>query len=651
MKSLFFSSMLASMLFLCAAQTVSAQQDTGSFSVKLVDPVPVPGTQLTIELGQSDLSALKITDTGIIYFLAPEFSDGFFPDGAGLYSLSGSNQDQLRRLAHEQQPTPLLDGRIRSFERFTVANDGSAYFHATLEDVTAFGTEAVYKVDQNNQLIELFREEKVLFDGGPILCGPTGIRTVRWNSSGTTAAVLNVEPVDGGNCRERLYSISPNGNFTELARERETQLPFGSIDNEIRGISNLYLGIGANGEITFVASTTDNASDLLVVDNQSFQRIHRFESGSTSVFHTASGSIFVAFSDSFGMEAKLSKFNLATGELTTLMQGGDILPNSDGAFLDISRASVNSDGQALILADLTATPGGNSDSEGLYLFTENSIIEIARRGHPIRGTNQIIRTFFRSGLFGLGSRVNPSINDGGRVLFEVRREQNGEDEIVVLYYDADTEIVEFLNSGTIVGGEPVLGWRMPVELNASGTGPMLARFSGNPASLVTYQAPESSGQPGPAPNPVPPSRRFLQSEGQWVVDEEALRGAGQGFTFDVLDSFNLLFVAWFTYGLDPVVPDDSVPDDIGAEGQRWLTAQLQIEDNTATGGIFSTAGGQFDSSRTSFQTTRQVGTMTIELTACDQGTMTYVIDEPPLTRTFPIIPLERRANSEFFCFD
>jgi len=139
------------------------------------------------------------------------------------------------------------------------------------------------------------------------------------------------------------------------------------------------------------------------------------------------------------------------------------------------------------------------------------------------------------------------------------------------------------------------------------------------------------------------------ADGQWVISEDGFRGNAQGLTFDYLGFADLLFVAWFTY-VDPLATDpETGPDTIGANDNRWLTAQLDIDGNTATGPIFASTGGRFDSPPQPGQNTEEVGTMTIEFTACDSAIVTYDIAGTTLTREFPIQPLEQRANPDFVC--
>lgn len=141
---------------------------------------------------------------------------------------------------------------------------------------------------------------------------------------------------------------------------------------------------------------------------------------------------------------------------------------------------------------------------------------------------------------------------------------------------------------------------------------------------------------------------FDVADGQWVTDDVGFRGAAQGVTFDYLPSADVLFLAWFTYQLEPQVPSDDPSPDIGAPDNRWLTGRLQTDGNSAFGPLFASAGGGFDQPPNEFQRTAQVGEVRVDFTACDHAFLTYSIDQPPLSRTIELIPLEKRTSPEAF---
>ncbi len=139
------------------------------------------------------------------------------------------------------------------------------------------------------------------------------------------------------------------------------------------------------------------------------------------------------------------------------------------------------------------------------------------------------------------------------------------------------------------------------------------------------------------------------ADGQWVIDDPAFAGNAQGLTFDYMAFADLMFVSWFTY-VDPSVSSPAAGVDVvGAQDNRWLTAQLTFDGNIATGPLFASTGGRFDSPPQPGQDTVEIGSMSIEFTACDQAIVSYEIDGTALVREFPIIPLEKRVNGGFQC--
>jgi len=112
---------------------------------------------------------------------------------------------------------------------------------------------------------------------------------------------------------------------------------------------------------------------------------------------------------------------------------------------------------------------------------------------------------------------------------------------------------------------------------------------------------------------------------------------GQGFFIMVYPESGLIFLAWFTY--DTVRPDSSVTATLGEAGHRWLTAQGNYADNKAVLDINISQGGVFDSAAPA-PTTRADGTMVLEFSGCNAGTITY--DIPSIDRQ-GVIEIERIA--------
>ncbi len=137
------------------------------------------------------------------------------------------------------------------------------------------------------------------------------------------------------------------------------------------------------------------------------------------------------------------------------------------------------------------------------------------------------------------------------------------------------------------------------------------------------------------------------SEGQWVaLDPPA---GSQGMAFDYIDFADLLFAAWFTYTDADPGTDDAGIDAVGARDNRWLTAQLQIDGNVASGPVFASTGGVFLSPMRPEQVTVPVGDMSIEFIACDEAIVEYRLDHADLEGVVVIQPLQKELDSSFLC--
>ena len=98
--------------------------------------------------------------------------------------------------------------------------------------------------------------------------------------------------------------------------------------------------------------------------------------------------------------------------------------------------------------------------------------------------------------------------------------------------------------------------------------------------------------------------------------------SGQGLLITVFPNSDLVFAAWFTF--DAQTTDAGIATVIGGPGQRWFTAQGAISGNSTTMDVYSSEGGEFDTTEPQ-PNTRVVGTMTITWHDCENATLTYDI--------------------------
>ncbi|MCJ7815027.1 MAG: hypothetical protein MUP31_03150, partial [Xanthomonadales bacterium] len=116
---------------------------------------------------------------------------------------------------------------------------------------------------------------------------------------------------------------------------------------------------------------------------------------------------------------------------------------------------------------------------------------------------------------------------------------------------------------------------------------------------------------------------------------------GQGFFIIIYPEIETMFLSWFTF--DTERPDDTVIANLGDPGHRWLTAQGTYTGNQAVLQINITSGGIFDSG-TPVPATEPDGTMTVEFTGCNSGTVSY--DIPSIGRQ-DVVPIERVFADSF----
>lgn len=113
---------------------------------------------------------------------------------------------------------------------------------------------------------------------------------------------------------------------------------------------------------------------------------------------------------------------------------------------------------------------------------------------------------------------------------------------------------------------------------------------------------------------------------------------GQGFTVSVFEDKGLVFLTWLTYDTELPSPDASA--NLGAAGQRWLTATGEYEGSQAELVVYSSSGGLFDASLPVPEIS-PIGSISLQFDDCYSGTVTY--DLPGIGRSGSI-PIQRVAT-------
>jgi len=101
--------------------------------------------------------------------------------------------------------------------------------------------------------------------------------------------------------------------------------------------------------------------------------------------------------------------------------------------------------------------------------------------------------------------------------------------------------------------------------------------------------------------------------------------SGQGQFIDVETEEQFMFVSWFTY-------TDAASDN--PNEQHWYTAQGNYSGNTAALDLFEILGGRFDDPQG--VTTTRIGEVTLSFSDCEQGQMSYRLDEEGPQGAFPL---------------
>jgi len=139
-----------------------------------------------------------------------------------------------------------------------------------------------------------------------------------------------------------------------------------------------------------------------------------------------------------------------------------------------------------------------------------------------------------------------------------------------------------------------------------------------------YMAAENSGVYLISDGPVVEEPDFSINgghSGAWFNPQTS----GQGQLLDIDPANQFMFLAWFTY-------TDANSDN--ANEQHWYTAQGNYSGENALLTLYESLGGRFDDSQA--VSTDPVGEVMVNLSDCETGELSYVIDTTGLQGTFPL---------------
>ena len=111
--------------------------------------------------------------------------------------------------------------------------------------------------------------------------------------------------------------------------------------------------------------------------------------------------------------------------------------------------------------------------------------------------------------------------------------------------------------------------------------------------------------------------------------------SGQGFFIIVWEGTKQVFLSWFTF--ETGRPPPEVKSILGEPGHRWLTAQGEYIGDAATLDVYLTEGGIFNQPVPPAATRADpIGTIVIQWTGCNAGTLTYDLPALELAGEIPI---------------
>ena len=130
-------------------------------------------------------------------------------------------------------------------------------------------------------------------------------------------------------------------------------------------------------------------------------------------------------------------------------------------------------------------------------------------------------------------------------------------------------------------------------------------------------------------NPIRIIDLFPETQTETIKINAGLNGAwfnpdtsAQGFMIEVLPAREMVFFAWFTY--DTVLADEGLSAVVGAPGQRWLSGQGMIVDNSVAIDLVNTSGGLFMSAQEAqISDPGTYGTVNLSFSNCASGQLSY----------------------------
>ncbi|MCL4789253.1 MAG: hypothetical protein KJ070_21060 [Verrucomicrobia bacterium] len=357
-------------------------------------------------------------------------------DNEGIVAFTASNRVQLAR---EQSSVPGYSSDPLAIFYTPVNqivlqnNDGQSSFVANTRLTGIPGAVWILFRAQGTNLTPLFQSGMSLPDGNGTVGAINSGGSI--NGSGEVAFTLSIN--GSTNLSSGGLYRSDGINHVKLLRSKE---PAPDGNGTFNGIDDATINKHGNAAFraTIVGSLNNIANEgIFFADGSSVTQVARRGqvvpggNGTFSAFQSAFAS--VAFNDSNqvafaatltgtsgGSADNVAVYITTNNTLVQIARKGQSPPEGNGVFFSFTFPALNNKGQMAFLAGLSGTSGGSADDVGLYFVDESLNLHlIAREGQMLEGS--VIQNLGLGFVGGANNGTKSGLNDYGQVGFLANR--------------------------------------------------------------------------------------------------------------------------------------------------------------------------------------------------------------------------------------